>query len=56
MLKKVFKYVIMALVVAMSTKYIPATPPTNKEIITISAIAAILFAFLDIYTPSISSE
>jgi hypothetical protein len=51
-LKKVFKYLIIGLIVALSTKYIPSKKLKTKEIIMISIIAAITFAILDLYTPS----
>ncbi len=56
MIKKIFKYIIIALVVAISTKYIPVTAPTTKEIIMISLISAVTFAFLDMYTPVVKTN
>ena len=52
--KRAFKYLMYALVVGAAVKYVPSQKLTNKEILTISIIASITFAVLDMYTPSVN--
>ena len=54
MSKRMFKYLIYAIVVGLAVKYVPAQKLTTREIIMISVIAAIAFAILDMYTPSVT--
>lgn len=51
--QKFFKYIVMTLVVYVSLRYIPELPMRTKEIIMISAISSIMFAILDMISPSI---
>jgi hypothetical protein len=54
LIKRIFKYLIYGLVVAIAAKYIPAQKLTTREIVMISIIASITFAILDMYTPSVA--
>jgi hypothetical protein len=54
LLKRAFKYLINGLVIAIAAKYIPSQQLKFKEIIMIAIIAAITFAALDMYTPTIA--
>ena len=51
--KNLFKYLLIGLIVAISTRYIPKIIITNEEIIIISSIASITYAILDMYLPTI---
>jgi len=50
-LKKLLKYVIEGLVVAIAGYYIPAKKPEISEIIIIALVAASTFAILEVYMP-----
>jgi hypothetical protein len=50
---KIFKYLIMAISVYAAVKYIPENKVEQKELLMISAIASIVFAILDMVSPSI---
>ena len=52
-LRKLLKYILMTLIVILATKYIPDIKLQNKEIYMIGAISAIVFAILDMISPSI---
>ena len=52
--KRIMKYLLQALIVAVAVKYIPQIPLETSEICTISILSAIVFAILDTYSPSIS--
>jgi hypothetical protein len=54
MYHKIFKYLIIALVVFASVKYIPDNLVVMKELLMISAITSITFAILDMVSPSIN--
>jgi hypothetical protein len=51
--KKLLKYFLFGLIVAISTRYIPTNSINNKEILMISAIASISFGIIDMVSPSI---
>jgi hypothetical protein len=51
--KKLIKYLLFGLVVAISLRYIPTNRINNKEILMIAAIASISFGIIDIVSPSI---
>jgi hypothetical protein len=53
-LRKLLKYILMTLIVILATKYIPDIKLQNKEIYMIGAISAIVFAILDMISPSIT--
>jgi hypothetical protein len=53
---KILKYVLMSLVVALATRYIPDITIKTKEIVMIGAISGITFALLDIASPSIKIQ
>jgi hypothetical protein len=52
-LQKSIKYIIAGLIVLMSLHYIPESKLDMKEAIMISAISSIIFAILDMLSPSI---
>jgi hypothetical protein len=52
--KKLFKYLVIGLVMALSIKYIPEQQLKVREIITLSLIASVTFAILDMYSPTIN--
>jgi hypothetical protein len=51
--QKVIKYIIIGLVITISTKYIPDIPLKNEESIMIGFITSITFAILDMISPTI---
>jgi hypothetical protein len=51
--KKLLKYLVLSLVVAVSMKYIPNNKIENKEIIMIASLTSVTFAILDIINPNI---
>ena len=51
--KKLVKYLLFGLIIAISIRYIPTNEVNNKEIAMISAIASISFGILDMISPSI---
>ena len=51
--KKLVKYLLFGLVVAISIRYVPTNKVENKEILMISAIASITFGIVDMVSPSI---
>jgi hypothetical protein len=52
-LERIIKYIIMGLVVILSTRYIPNYIIPIKELIMIGATSSITFAILDMVSPSI---
>jgi len=52
-LERIIKYIIMGLVVILSTRYIPNNVIPIKELIMIGATSSITFAILDMISPSI---
>lgn len=50
-LKRLLKYIIEGLVVAIAGYYIPAKKPEISEIIIIALVAASTFAILEVYMP-----
>ena len=53
-IKRILKYVIEGLAVAIASRYIPKNRMELKEIVMIGCTSACVFALLDIYAPSIS--
>ena len=51
--RRIFKYIILALVVALSTRYIPIKPLENREVIIIALIAGSTYCLVDTYSPTI---
>lgn len=56
MLNKIFKYLIMALSIYLSVKYIPENAVQQKELLMIAAIGSITFALIDMVSPSVRNE
>jgi hypothetical protein len=52
-IERIVKYIIMGLIVLLATKYIPEQSLPMKELIMIGSIASILFAILDMISPSV---
>jgi hypothetical protein len=52
--KKLIKYLLFGLIVAMSSRYIPTNTINNKEILMIALIASISFGIIDMVSPSIN--
>lgn len=52
-IQKSIKYIIAGLIVLLALHYIPETKLDMKEAIMISAISSIIFAILDMLSPSI---
>ena len=50
---KYLKYIIIFIILSLSCKYIPTNNLTTKEIISISMIGGIIYAILDMISPSI---
>ena len=51
--KRIMKYFLQGMIVAVSIKYIPNIPVETSEICSISIISAVVFAILDTFSPSI---
>jgi threonine/homoserine efflux transporter RhtA len=51
--EKILKYIILGLIVAILTKYIPNYILTRTEIIIISSLSVVAFAILDIISPAV---
>jgi xanthine/uracil permease len=51
--KKLVKYLLFGLVVAISIRYVSTNKVENKEILMISAISSITFGIVDMVSPSI---
>lgn len=51
--KRIMKYFLQGMIVAVAIKYIPNIPVETSEICSISIISAVVFAILDTYSPSI---
>lgn len=54
LIKRALKYFLEGLVVAVSARYIPAQKINWREIIMIALTAAIMFALLDTWAPSVA--
>jgi hypothetical protein len=52
-ISKISKYVLIGLIVGLASRYIPRKVINNDEVIIIGSIASIVFALLDMYSPSI---
>jgi hypothetical protein len=52
-LERIIKYILMGLVVVVSTRYIPNYVIPTKELIMIGATSSIAFAILDMVSPAI---
>jgi hypothetical protein len=52
-IKRAVKVILEGLAVAVAAKYIPNQPMNIKEIIMIGFTAAMVFAILDMYAPSV---
>lgn len=52
-LERIIKYIIMGLVVIIATRYIPDILLPTKELIMIGATSSIVFAILDMVSPTI---
>ena len=53
-IKRLIKYIIEGLAVALAARYIPAYKIETEDILMISLTAASIFAILDMYSPSIA--
>ena len=54
MIIRSIKYIIMGLMVALGSLFIPEKKINISEIVIISMVASITFALLDMYSPSVS--
>jgi hypothetical protein len=52
--KKIVKYLIMTLLVSLSARYTTSLILPNEDVVILGLIAGIVFALLDMFTPSIS--
>ena len=52
-MQRLIKYILMGLIVVIATRYIPENIIQTKEIIMIGATSSIVFAILDMISPSI---
>jgi hypothetical protein len=50
LLKRGIKYILLALIIALSTIWVPSQKLQTKEIFIIATIGAVAFAILDIYS------
>ncbi len=53
LLTRVIKYVVEGVAVAVALVFIPRKPLPMDEILTVTVAAAVVFAILDIFSPSI---
>jgi hypothetical protein len=51
--QRLIKYILMSLIIIIAIKYIPDTKIQQKEIIMIGITSSIVFAILDMISPSI---
>jgi hypothetical protein len=51
--ERIIKYLLFGLVIAITVRYLPEKTIYNEEIILIGAIGSILFAIIDMLSPSI---
>jgi hypothetical protein len=51
--KKLLKYLLYGLVISTAARYIPTYKMDNKEILTIGATGSIIYAIVDMISPSI---
>jgi hypothetical protein len=54
LVKRVLKYVAEGLVVVLAARYIPSKDLNWTEIATIAVVAAVTFAALDMYSPTVA--
>ena len=54
MIIRTIKYIIMGLMVALGSLFIPEKKINISEVVIISMVASITFALLDMYSPSVS--
>lgn len=54
MYKRLFKYMILWIIIALAVNYIPSMQIKTSEIIIIASIGAITFAILDMYIPAVT--
>jgi hypothetical protein len=50
---KIIKYIIFALIISVSIKYIPSQNIDTNDIVMVSCISSITFASMDMLSPSI---
>jgi uncharacterized MnhB-related membrane protein len=50
---KIIKYIIFALIISVSLKYIPSQNIDTNDIVIVSCISSITFASMDMLSPSI---
>ena len=50
---KIIKYIIFALIISVSLKYIPSQNIDTNDIVIVSCISSITFASIDMLSPSI---
>jgi hypothetical protein len=50
---KIIKYIIFALIISLSLKYIPSQNIETNDIVIVSCISSITFASMDMLSPSI---
>ncbi len=51
--KNIIKYILIGLIVALASRYIPYKPIASDEVLMIGAVASIMFGLLDMYAPTI---
>lgn len=51
--KKLIKYLLFGLIIALSIRYIPTNQIDNREILMISLLASVSFGIIDMVSPSI---
>ena len=51
--KRAFKYILIAVAVAFAANNIPQNKLSSQEIVMISIVAACMFAIVDLYAPSV---
>jgi len=51
--RRLIKYILHTLLIIVLLKYTPCSPIPNKDVISLTLSASILFSLLDIYSPGI---
>ena len=52
-IRKIFKYLLVGLFVALTARYVPKNPLSNQEVIIIALTACSAYCIVDTYSPSV---
>lgn len=54
--KRILKYIIVSLVIAIAASNVPKQSLSTQEVLTIAMIGGCIFAIVDMYSPTLSSR